>query len=93
MFVAPRRLRAMDNSPAIYTLSTMRLREEEAWREQCRQQLSRDVLTRIKYGFCHVDKPVLDDLPFRTFATMAEYRAWCESNLPSYLGYRRVAAS
>ena len=71
----------------------MHLREEEAWREQCRQQLRRDVLTRIKYGFCHVHKPVLDDVPFRAFATMAEYRDWCESNLPPYLGYRRVATS
>lgn len=64
--------------------------EDEAWREQCRQQLERDVETRIKYGFCHVPKPVLDDEPFRAFATMAEYRAWCEQALPEYLGYRRV---
>lgn len=63
--------------------------EEEAWREQCRQQLQRDVLTRIKYGFCHVHKPVLDDCD-RAFATTAEYRAWCEQNLPAYLGYRRM---
>lgn len=25
---------------------------EEAWREQCREQLDRNVMTRIKYGFC-----------------------------------------
>ena len=66
--------------------------ENERWREQCRQQLDRDVMTRIKYGFCHVYKPVLDDEPFRAFATMAEYRAWCEAALPEYLGYRRAAA-
>ncbi len=34
----------------------MQLSEEEAWRERCRQQLDRDVLTRIKYGFCYVQK-------------------------------------
>jgi hypothetical protein len=51
--------------------------------------LDRDVTTRIKYGFCHVHKPVLDDVPYRSFATMAEYRAWCEANLPAYLGYGR----
>lgn len=62
--------------------------EELRWREQCRQQLDRDVMTRIKYGFCHVYKPVLDDAPFRAFATMAAYRAWCEAALPEYLGYR-----
>lgn len=63
--------------------------EEEAWGEQCRRGLERDVMTRIKYGFCHVHKPVLDDVPCRSFATMAEYRAWCEQNLPAYLGYAR----
>jgi hypothetical protein len=63
--------------------------EEEAWREQCRRGLERDVITRIKYGFCHVHKPVLDDLPSRSFATMAEYRDWCERELPAYLGYGR----
>jgi len=70
----------------------MPLSEEEAWREQCRQQLERDVLTRIKYGFCHVHKPVLDDAPFRAFATMSEYRAWCIAALPEYLGYRPADA-
>lgn len=68
----------------------MDLAENEAWREQCRQQLARDVMTRIKYGFCHVHKPVLDDVGMRAFPTMAEYRAWCEMQLPSYLGYRRA---
>ena len=70
----------------------MRSSEEEEWREQCRRQLERDVTTRIKYGFCHVHKPVLDDAPFRAFRTMAEYRDWCEANLPAYLGYGRTAA-
>lgn len=64
--------------------------DDEAWGEQCRQQLARDVPTRIKYGFCHVHKPVLDDAPWRAFRTMAEYRAWCEEALPDYLGYRRT---
>ncbi len=67
--------------------------DDEAWREQCRQQLNRDVLTRIKYGFCHVHKPVLDDAPLRTFATMAEYRAWCDESLPAYLGFKIAATA
>jgi hypothetical protein len=62
--------------------------DDAAWREQCRYQLGRDVATRIKYGFCHVYKPVLDDAPVRAFATMAEYRRWCALALPAYLGYR-----
>ncbi|MBA2623370.1 MAG: hypothetical protein H0U88_07100 [Chthoniobacterales bacterium] len=61
--------------------------EDDLWREQCRQQLARDVLTRIKYGFCHVHKPVLDDVGMRAFATMTQYRTWC-ATLPIYLGYR-----
>ena len=68
----------------------MTMSEEEAWREQCRNQLERDVMTRIKYGFTHVHKPILDDAAFRSFATMGEYRDWCERNLPAYLGYRRA---
>ncbi len=66
----------------------MQVSEHEEWREQCRAQLRRDVLTRIKYGFCHVHKPGLDDAPDRAFATLAEYRHWCERELPAYLGYR-----
>lgn len=62
--------------------------EDAAWREQCRHQLDRDVMTRIKYGFSHVHKPVLDDAPVRAFTTMAEYRRWCDLALPAYLGYR-----
>lgn len=72
--------------------SRIAITEEEAWREQCRRGLERDLMTRIKYGFCHVYKPVLDDVPARSFATMAEYRAWCEANLPAYLGYGRSTA-
>jgi hypothetical protein len=60
-------------------------------RDQCRRQLRRRLEDRIKYGFCLVYKPVLDDAPYRTFATMSEYRAWCETNLPEYLGYKRAA--
>ncbi len=69
----------------------MQVSDEEAWREQCRRQLQRDVLTRIKYGFCHVHKPVLDDPPDRAFTTMEDYRRWCDESLPSYLGYRSAA--
>jgi hypothetical protein len=64
--------------------------EDEEWRLRCCEQLQRDVLTRVKYGFCPVHKPVLDDVPYRSFATMADYREWCERELPAYLGYRRA---
>jgi len=35
-------------------------------------------------------KPVLDDATYRSFDSLAEYRAWCEANLPSWLGYGRA---
>lgn len=63
---------------------------EEAFREQCRRQMQRPLALRIKYGFNRVYKPVLDDAPWRAFVSMAEYRKWCEKNLPEYLGYRRA---
>ncbi len=63
---------------------------EEDFRDQCRRQMDRPMEQRIKYGFYRTYKPVLDDAPWRAFDSMAEYRAWCEANLPEYLGYRRA---
>jgi hypothetical protein len=62
----------------------------EQFREQCRRQMDRPLALRIKYGFCRVYKPVLDDAPWRSFPTMEAYRAWCEANLPEYLGFKRA---
>lgn len=61
------------------------------FREQCRRQLDRPLAARIRYGFNRVYKPVLDDAPWRSFNTMAEYRAWCAENLPEYLGFKPAA--
>lgn len=61
----------------------------EAFRDQCRRQMDRPLAQRIRYGFFKVYKPVLDDEPWRTFNSTKEYRAWCESNLPEYLDFRR----
>jgi hypothetical protein len=63
---------------------------DEAFRDQCRRQMDRPLDLRIKYGFNRVYKPVLDDAPWRAFNSTAEYRAWCEANLPEYLGFRRA---
>jgi len=52
---------------------------------------ARTLEQRIRYGFIHTYKPVLDDVPFRAFDTMAEYRRWCEENLSDWLGYGRAA--
>ena len=62
----------------------------EEFREQCRRQMQRSLRDRIQYGFCLVYKPVLDDEPIRVFDSMDEYRAWCDAELPEYLGFKVV---
>ena len=49
----------------------------------------RPLRTRFRYAFIRTYKPVLDDASYRSFDSTAEYRAWCEENLPSWLGYGR----
>lgn len=56
----------------------------QLWREQCRRQMKRPLSARLKYGFVRVSNR---DHTNRSFATMSEYRAWCEQHQPSYLGY------
>ena len=63
----------------------------EEFRQQCRRQMERPLALRIRYGFYHLHRPVLDDAPWRSFNSLAEYRAWCEASLPEYLGYQRAA--
>jgi hypothetical protein len=50
----------------------------------------RPLTQRMRYAFIHTYKPVLDDAPFRAWDSTAQYRSWCESNLPDWLGYGRV---
>jgi hypothetical protein len=59
------------------------------WVEEFEAAARRPLETRLRYAFIHTYKPVLDDVPYRSFATMPEYRDWCEKNLPSWLGYGR----
>ena len=71
----------MENEPR--DIPAERLAEfEAAWR--------RPLAQRWKYAFIRTYKPVMDDARFRAFDTMADYRQWCESNLPRFLGYHRV---
>ena len=44
----------------------------------------------MKYAFIKTYKPILDDAPYRSFDTMADYRDWCQKNLPDWLGYGRT---
>jgi len=51
--------------------------------------LSRTVDDRISLGFIPLKLPVVDDVAYRIFETIEEYRQWSEQNLPAYLGYYR----
>lgn len=50
----------------------------------------RPLALRMRYAFIRTYKPVLDDASYRAFDTLAEYRDWCEKNLPAWLGYGPV---
>jgi hypothetical protein len=61
---------------SVASLLGMKLTEplsDELFREQCRRQMDRPLTDRLRYGFCRVYKPVLDDVPWRAFNSMAEY--------------------
>jgi hypothetical protein len=60
------------------------------WLEEFEAAARRPLATRFRYAFIKTYKPVMDDAPFRAFDTTADYRRWCEENLPDWLGYGRV---
>ena len=61
----------------------------DEWLEEFEAAARRTLETRMRYAFIRTYKPVLDDVSYRSFDTMAEYRRWCEENLPDWLGYGR----
>ncbi|MDP9361731.1 MAG: hypothetical protein M3P29_09795 [Acidobacteriota bacterium] len=63
--------------------------EREEWREEFEAASRRPLPMRMRYAFIRTYKPVLDDAPFRAFDSMDDYRTWCETHLPEWLGYRR----
>lgn len=50
----------------------------------------RPLAQRWKYAFIRTYKPVLDDAEYRSFDTMEDYRRWCDTHLPRWLGYARI---
>jgi len=62
----------------------------KAWLEEFEAARRRPLEQRFRYSFIKTYKPVMDDAGFRAFDTMADYRKWCEENLPDWLGYGRV---
>ena len=63
--------------------------ELREWEAEFEAAARRPLRTRVHYAFISTYKPVLDDASYRSFDSMAEYRSWCEANLPSWLGYGR----
>jgi hypothetical protein len=60
------------------------------WEAEFEAAAKRPLETRFRYAFIRTYKPVLDDATYRSFDTTADYRAWCEANLPGWLGYGRT---
>ena len=60
------------------------------WIREFESASRRSLPLRMRYAFIHTYKPVLDDVSYRSFNTLEEYRNWCEKKLPVWLGYARV---
>jgi len=57
------------------------------WEAEFEAAARRPLRQRFRYAFIRTYKPVLDDATYRAFDTTAQYRAWCDANLPKWLGY------
>jgi hypothetical protein len=64
--------------------------ERRAWIAEFEAAARRPLAVRMRYAFAKTYKPVLDDVAYRSFDSMEEYRRWCGTALPSWLGYGRV---
>ena len=62
----------------------------EDWIADFEGAARRPLEVHIRNSFIKTYRPVLDDAPFRSFDTMEDYRRWCETELPDWLGYGRV---
>jgi hypothetical protein len=60
------------------------------WLAEFEAAARRPLEQRFRYAFIKTYKPVMDDAPYRVFDSTADYRRWCEENLPDWLGYGRI---
>ena len=63
------------------------------WLAEFEAAARRSLELRWRYAFFKTYKPVMDDAEYRSFDTMEDYRHWCETNLPEWLGYARIRVS
>ena len=61
--------------------------ERRRWRIDFAAAANRPLEERLHYAHVKTYRPVMDDADFRSFDTMADYRKWCNENLPKWLGY------
>jgi len=47
------------------------------WLEEFEAAARRPLRERFRYAFIKTYKPVMDDAPYRSFDTTADYRRWC----------------
>ena len=52
------------------------------WLAEFEAAARRPLANRFRYAFVRTYKPVLDDARYRSFESLADYRRWCEENLP-----------
>lgn len=64
--------------------------DDSEWLSDFEAAAKRSLEQRMRYAFIKTYKPVLDDARFRSFERTADYRRWCEENVPRWLGYGRV---
>ena len=64
--------------------------ERQEWESEFAAAALRPLAVRLRYAFIRTYKPVLDDAPYRPFERMADYRQWCDTQLPFWLGYGRI---
>ena len=64
--------------------------ELQCWMDEFEAAPRRPLGQRWRYALIRTYKPVLDDTDYRSFNTTAEYRDWCDENLPEWLGYGRI---
>ncbi len=68
-------------------MSKIQKAQSVEWLADFKAAARRSLPERWSYSFIHTYKPILDDEPYRIFETMQEYRNWCETCLPKWLGY------
>ncbi len=64
--------------------------DSRMWLKEFEASMQRPLEVRLRYAFIRTFKPVLDEASFRSFERMEDYRRWCDTQLPSWLGYGSV---